>query len=253
MSGLAIASIMFGCVFGGALGGMFMRSVLPEHHLDDHSKNVVIPAMGLVATMAALVLGLLVASAKTSYDEQRSGLDQISSDLILVDATLALYGREAQEARDLLRRGVALGIQRIWPEDASQAPKAAPETIAEGKSLYAKIQELSPANDTQRELRSQALEIAAALGRARWLLGAQQQSSSIAALFLVILVFWLTAVFASFGLFAPRNATVVATLFVSALSVSGAVFLILELAEPFDGAIQIPSDALRAALAQIGR
>ncbi len=256
MSDLAIASIIFACVFSGALLGMLLRVALPEHHLDDRSKDVVRLGMGLVATMAALVLGLLVASAKSAYDSQKNELDQISASLVLLDSVLAQYGPEAQEARDGLRQAAAVGLERLWPQDATQtAASAAPGTFVRGAgiSLYGKIQEFSPQNDMQRRLQSAALQITEELGQARWLLAAQGESVSVPMPFLVILVFWLAVLFVSFGLFAPPNATVVATLFLCAQSVSAAIFLILELAQPFEGLIQISSAPLRNALALLGQ
>ena len=117
MSGLATAWIVFACVCCGALLGMLLRRVLPEDHLNNNSKDVVKLGMGLVATMAALVLGLLVAAAKDQYEAQRDGLDQISAKLILVDAGLAQYGPETAGARELLRRTVAAALDRIWPQE----------------------------------------------------------------------------------------------------------------------------------------
>jgi hypothetical protein len=90
------------------------------------------------------------------------------------------------------------------------------------------------------------------VGQARWLLF-EQQGSSLSMPFLVVVVFWLTIIFVSFGAFAPSNATVVATLFVCALSVSGSIFLVLEMDRPFTGLIQISDAPLRHALAQLGR
>ena len=256
MSALAVSSILFVCVFIGALLGMGLRSALPEHHLDDRSKDVVRVAMGLVATMAALVLSLLVASAKSAYDEQENGLEQMSASIVILDATLEQFGPEARNARDVLRNGVARAIARIWPEEASPVPTTAPITKAitknEGRGIFGAIQELSPQNDQQRDLKSRALQIAIDLGRTRWLLAAQEQSSPISTAVLVILAFWLIVLFTSFGLFAPLNPTVVAALLLCSLSVSGAIFLILELAQPFDGFIQVSSAPLRSALANLG-
>lgn len=255
MNDWAIASIMFVCVFGGALLGMFLRSILLEHHLSEESKDVVRLGMGLVATMAALVLGLLVASAKGSFDAQKSGADQISANLILLDSTLAQYGPEAQDSRDILRRVVSDGLKRIWPEEESEGHTFAPSatTMATERTLYETVQGLTPADDKQRRLQSVALQIAVDLTRARWLLVAQEESSPIPMLFLVILVLWLVVLFVSFGLFAPPNSVVIAALIVCALSVSGAIFLILELAGPFDGLIQISSAPLRNAFTLLGQ
>jgi hypothetical protein len=253
VSAFLVAAIVLACVFGGALLGMVLRGVLPAHHLSDESKDVVRLGTGLVATMAALVLGLLVASATGSYDTQRNGLDEIAANVTLLDTVLAQYGPQAGEARATLRRLVAGGITRLWPADASWEPTlAAAETTVGGKLLRAEVLALAPANDMQRALQAQALRIGGELARTRLLLVAQHESTDISGAFLVILTFWLVVLFASFGLFAPRNATVIATLLISALSVSGAIFLILELDQPFDGLIQISSAPLRDAFAHLG-
>jgi hypothetical protein len=250
MSSMAISLIVFACVFGGALLGMFLHHLLPQRHLSTDSKDVVKLGMGLIATMAALVLGLLIASAKSSFDAQRSALAQMSANVILIDRVMAHYGPETKQPRDLLRRFVASTLDRIWPEDSSQPAQVQPTGEYEG--LYDRIQELSPKSESQRSLQAQALKTSIDIGQTRWLLFAQR-GSSIPPPFLVVLVFWLTILFASFSLFAPPNATVFTTLLVCALSVSGAIFLILELDRPFEGLIQISSAPLRNALEQLGK
>jgi hypothetical protein len=254
MSALLVAVIVLACVFAGALVGMALRRVLPAPHLSEESKDVVRLATGLVATMAALVLGLLVASAKGSYDTQRDGLDTIAADVALLDTVLAQYGPQAADVRQDLRRVLAVAMARLWPKDHSQVPTlGGAETTAGGKALHSRILALVPANDAQRALQAQALQIGAELARVRLLLIAQHESTVISGVFLVILTFWLVVLFASFGLFAPRNATVLAALLISALSVAGAIFLILELDQPFEGLIQISDAPLRAAYDQLGQ
>ena len=253
MSALAAAAIVFACVFGGALFGMVLRGVLPAHHLSDETKDVVRLGTGLVATMAALVLGLLVASAKGSYDTQKNGLDELTANLTLLDTVLEQYGPPTHDVRQLLRRTVAGAMARLWPSDASQEPTlGAAETTVGGKSIHAQLLALAPADDKQRALQAQALQIGTELARTRLLLVAQHESSDISGVFLVILTFWLVVLFASFGLFAPRNVTAIAALLISALSVSGAIFLILELDQPFEGMIQISSTPLRSAFVHLG-
>ncbi len=250
MSSITISLIVFACVFGGALLGILLHAVLPQHHLSNESKDIVKLGMGLVGTMAALVLGLLVASAKGSYDAQSAELTQMSANIALLDRGLALYGPETKETRALLRGAVVRILDQTWSKDgASSSPMAAPSG---GEILYEKIQGLSPKNDTQRSIQGQALSIVVDIGKTRWLMYAQQ-ATSVSMPLLVVLVLWLTVIFISFGLFAPFNATVVSSLLVSALSVSGAILLILEMYTPYDGLIQISSAPLRAALAHLGQ
>jgi hypothetical protein len=247
-----IALIAFVCIFGGVLLGSFFRTLLPEHHLRDASKDAVKLGTGLIATLVALVLGLLVGSAKNSFDAVNSGLTASSAKIILLDHILAQYGPETMEARNLLRRSVASAVQLIWPEDETgKAELKAFETMTGSESVQDKLRELAPGNDSQRLLLSQALQISGELAQAHWLL-IEEMQSSLPTPFLVVLVFWLVILFISFGLFAPRNATVIAVLLVCALSVSTAIFLILEMNHPLEGMIKVPSAPLRKALEHLG-
>ena len=250
MSASVIGLIVFMCVFGGALLGVYLRSVLPEHHRSAESRDLVRVAIGLLATMTALVLGLLIGSAKASYDVQGNELKQVSVNVIMLDRGLAHYGPEAREARALLRRAVANAIERLWPRAGSQPPQFDPSAGPE--ALYDKLQALSPRDEVQRAIQAQALRLATDLAGTRWLLAAQR-SGSIPMPFLVMLVCWIAILFVSIGLYAPPNATVIATLFICALSVSGAIFMILELDQPFEGLVQVSSEPLRNALAQLGQ
>src|ERR1700693_336635 len=251
MNFIAIRLIVFACVFGGALFGMFLRGVLPEQHLSADSKDTVRLGMGLIGTLAALVLGLPIASAKNFYDTQSSELTEMSAKIVLLDRVLAHYGPETKELCDLLQSAVVRMLDGLWPKGTGQHPQVEP-TAAGGEILYDKIQELSPKNDTQRSLQAQALNMAIDIGKLRWMMF-EQAGGFVSIPLLAVLVFWLATIFASFGLFAPRNATALATLFVCALSVSGAIFLILEMYSPFQGLMQISSAPLRNALVHLGQ
>jgi hypothetical protein len=166
---------------------------------------------------------------------------------------LASYGPETKEVRELLRRTVASRLKAIWPEDRSQHARFDPnEAAPAAQTIEAQILQLSPKNDTQRWLQSEALRVGREIMETRWLvLGGLGRS--IPVLFLVVVVFWLTIIFGSFGLFAPRNATVIAVLFLCALSVAGSTFLILEMDQPFEGLLKVSSAPIRYALSQLGR
>lgn len=238
-------------VFGGALLGIYLRVTLPRDHLGGDSRDVVKLGMGLVGTMAALVLGLLIASAKSSYDTQGAELTDMSSKIVLLDRVLAHYGPESKEARDLLHAAVVRTLDRMESKEQSGSSQSDSSSSA-SEVLYDKIQGLSAQNDAQRSIQAQALSIAISLGQTRWLMY-EQRATSISIPLLVVLIFWLTIIFISFGLFAPPNATVIASLFVTALSVSGAIFLILEMYTPYAGLIQISGAPLRTALAHLGQ
>ncbi len=253
MNSIWVATAVFLCTFGGALVGILLQRVLPQSHLGAESKDVVKLGTGLVATMAALVLGLLVSAAKTSFNSQVDGFHQLSTNAILLDRVLRHFGPDADEARQHLRDVVATMIESLWPSHASQsADMNDPEITKAAGSLYRSIHALSPSDETQRSLQSQALQVSAELGRTRSQLG-QTNESSLPMPFLVVLAFWLFVLFASFGLFAPMNGTVMTILLVCALSVAGAVFLIVDLDQPFEGLLHVSSDSLRNALAQMER
>ena len=235
MSSIASSSIVFAIVFGGALLGMFLRKILPQNHLSDDSKGIVMIAMGLVATMTALVLGLLISSAKSSFDALSHDITGTSSDVILLDRTLGLYGTETKEARDLLRSAVANALGSMELKQ-NVAPAHLAVSTRDTDSIFEKIQGLLPKDDRQRSLRADALSTLREIRRTRWLIY-EQRVTSISIPMLIILVLWLTLLFISFGLYAPANGTVVTSLVVAALSVSCAIFLILELYTPYHGLI----------------
>jgi hypothetical protein len=251
VSAVAISWTVFAGVFAGAVFGMLLRKVLPDHHLGTESKDIVRLGMGLIATMSALVLGLLIASAQSSYGTQRSEFTQMSSNIILLDRVLAHYGPETSEIRDLLRGAVVRMLNQVSPVDGARPGKVDP-TAAKGEVLYDKLQALRPQSDGQRSLQAQALSLMLAIGQTRWLMF-EQAGRSIPMPFLVVLVSWLAFIFLTFGLYAPPNATVVTILLVCALSIAGAIFLILELDEPFGGWMQISTAPLRNALSQLGQ
>ncbi|MBS0189884.1 MAG: DUF4239 domain-containing protein [Phycisphaerales bacterium] len=246
MSSLSLSLIVFACIFGGALFGLTLRKLLPGHHLSNESKDTVKLSAGLMGTMGALVLGLLVGSAKASYDVKRSEVMELAANAILLDRVLHHIGPSAQEARTTLKHAIGEAISQLWGGgQIFEGPRP-------GEQLYDQIHALSPASDGQKASIAEAQSALAALARTRLLLYSQG-ATSIATPLLIVMVFWLSAVFTSFGLFAPPNLTVVAALMASALSVSAAIFLVLEMDRPFAGIIQISSEPLRAAEMQMGK
>jgi hypothetical protein len=251
MSPIVIAGIVFGAISLGATIGVILRTRLPRHHIEEGSKDSVRLVMGLIATMAALVLGLLIASAKSSYDTQSGELIHLSADIIQLDRILSLYGPESLPARARFHDAVAHAIDHVWPDDGGRSVNLAlPGGKNESADFYTLISNLEPQTGAQRFAQARALEMGAGLSRTRVLMY-EQTGSSIAWPFLAVLVFWLVVLFMGFGLFAPANGTVLATLFVGALSVAGAIFLILELDQPYGGLMHLSSAPLRDALAQI--
>jgi len=251
INSLAISFVVFAVVFGGAMVGMALRAIVPKQQLSDESRAVIQLGIGLVGTMAALVLGLLVASAKSSYDAQSTELTQASANIILLDRLLAHYGPETKDVRENLRQIVARVIEQTW-SDSGANPSQFGQKFSSNEAVYEQIQALSPQSDFQRTLQTQAMNIAVNLGQTRWLLF-EQGATAVSKPMLIVMVFWLAIIFVSWGLFAPPNMTVVATLLVVAVSVSGSIFLIMEMYSPYHGLIQISSAPLKVALAHLGQ
>ena len=247
MNPTIVGTIVFACTLGGALGGLWLRTKLPEHHLNEESRDTVKLGIGLVATMTALVLGLVTASAKSAFDAVDTAVKHTAMDILILDRVLARYGPETGEIRGALQHAFAHRIDMIWPQSSSRPVHLDPLGAASAsgmEELTDGIRGLTPHDDSQRSLQSRALNLAEALLQARWLVFTGS-GTSIPLPFFLVLLFWLTITFASFGLFAPRNATVLVVLFVCAMSVGGAVFLILEMDGPFEGMVKVSADPLR--------
>ena len=251
MNSTVIALLAFAGILGAVFLGMRLRTALPDQHLSTETKETVRLGMGLIATMTALLLGLLIASAKGSYDTQRSEVIQMAAKVAFVDRVLAIYGPETAETRELLHLSTEGLIQRLWPDRRSQEAQEDP-ALSSAQAFYGSLEKLAPQNDVQRSAKAQALDAAIEIGKIRWLLFAQSDTS-IATPLLVMVIIWLAIIFLSFGLFAPSNKTVIITMIIVALSASSALFLILELDQPFNGVIQISSEPLRNALSHLGR
>lgn len=236
----------------GAAFGALMRRMLPDHHLSSDSRDVVKLGAGLIATQAALVVGLLVSSAKASLDSANNGLTQMGAKIILLDHVLSRFGPEASESRVRLRAVVAHGIERIWPSGESTGTGlSAAENSSDWGVVGDMVQQLAPANDVQTQLRGQALQLTNDIAQLRLVL-LEQTHSSLPPAFLIVLVFWFTVLFAVFALLTPANPTVAVVIFVCAASVSGAIFLIYEMNQPLRGMVKVSAAPMRAALDRIG-
>jgi len=247
MSSLASSFVIFLLVLGGIFFGTVFRRVLPGHHLSKDSQDVVRLGAGLVATIAALVLGLLIAGAKGSFDTRNNQVKQLTANVILLDNLLAQYGLEATPARKLLRGAINPIADRLWHEKVTTGPFT---TTSEGERLYLAVNALSPQNDVQRSIQSRAIHVNNELAQTRLLLFVESDNL-IPLPFLSILVFWLVIIFLSFSMFSNLNATALAFLCIFGLSAACAIYLILELNEPFKGLMMISDAPLRNALAPL--
>lgn len=250
MNIVAIGLIVFVVAMSGAFVGMYLQKVVPRHHRGPAAKEAIKVSTGLVATMAAVVLGFMVASAKDSFELKRRQLEQIGAIAMHLDAVLDLYGPEAQAARAALRNTLERATGLLAGSAISSLPVMQPKPFMH--EVDSAVAHLLPLDDTQRELKSAALQLCFELGMQRWVL-VEQRTGFIELTYVWILTFWLLFIFIGFGLFAPLNPTVMVAFFIAAFSVSCAIVLVIELDRPFSGFIRLSSDPLRFTLQNIGQ
>ena len=251
MSAVSISLMIAACVLAGGVVGMYLHKVLPQHHLTKETQEVVRLTTGMLSVLASLVLGLLIATAKTSYDTTDRAIRTYSAELALLNETLRDYGGEASVPRDLLRTYTEKMLQDGWPSTGGQSASFEDEG---SQKLLERVREtirgLKPVDEGQKSLQSAAIGINLNLLRQRWLL-IEQQGSNVQTVVLVVLVSWVTVIFGSFGMNAPRNGIVFAAFLIGALAIGGAVFLILEMDNPLNGIMRISSWPVRNVLAQM--
>ncbi len=246
-----IALILFISLVAVVLLGGRLRRRLPPEHLSAESKDAVKLALGLVATMTAILLGLLVSSAKGAFDTARTEVIQMAAKVALLDRVLKLYGPEAMDARLALRDAIADGVRRTWPAGRTRPIQLDPNQQI-GDAVYAAISRLAPHDEAQRALKTQAATLMVQLAEVRALIQAQAVSS-VSKPLLIALVIWLVVIFFGFSVLAPANATTTLALVAGAFSVACAVLIILELDYPFAGIIRIPSDPMIKTLAHLAK
>jgi hypothetical protein len=251
MNPIVVSSIIFASVFAATLVGMALQRVVPDDHVGSDAKEVIRLATGLIATMAALVLGMLISSAKSSYDARKNEVVEMSSEIVAIDRLLAKYGPETGQIRAEFRQTVEDGLERIWPSQASREFELRPGD--HGGILVGKLELLAPKDDRQVAAKAQIMTMILGLRQTQWLMFLRAEQNAVPPPLLLVLVSWLAAIFVSFGLFAPPNSTVVVILALGAMAVSSAIFLILEMYTPFRGVLKIMPTPILDALSQMGR
>jgi hypothetical protein len=242
-----IGFIVLVMVFGSAILGMLIRRKLPESHLGDETQSLVRLSMGVVGTLTALVLGLLVATASSTFNTRNQEITQLAAKTIQLSRLLQRYGPEADGERDLLRRYTAMKLQDLFPQGSAKPVLENPRTIILFEELQDRLAAMEGHGAQQRWMLSQAQALTSEMTDVRWLL-IEQDAIGIPVPLLLVVVFWLCLLFMSFGLFAPPNVTVRVVLLLCALAVAGAIQTILDLSRPFEGVIRIPDQPLRHAL-----
>ena len=224
---------------------------MPADLLEGGSKEAIRLGAGFLSTLAALVIGLMIASAKNTYDNQNSNIRQLGTNAVLVDQMLTKYGPEANAARTLLREIIPSAMARIWRENIQGKGGDSTFAVSEAaERFFGAVEGLQPANAEQTSLKSRIIQLTTEMGRTR-LLVFTQGDDAIPLPFFIVLVFWLMVIFGSFSLFAEPGPLVIASTLVFALSVSSALFLIVDLSHPFQGLMQISNQHLRMVLPKI--
>ena len=250
MTALTIAAITFVCAFGAAVIGAYLHDRLPAPHLSRESQDVVRLAMGLIATMTAILLGLVTTAARSTFDAHETAIRNSAVNILTLDRHLARYGSETKSTRALLRSVVVFQVETTLPAEGRSGDVVALPT-PKVEEIENQILHLSPATEAQRWFKDEALALSDEVLKIRWRVFAS--GDAIPPVFIGVVIFWLSVTFASFGLYAPRNATVVSVLFIAAVSVAAALFLIVELDGPFEGAIRASGGPFRFALDNLGR
>jgi hypothetical protein len=253
MSPTATGGIVFACTLAGMLIGMWLRNRLPPHHLDNDTRSSVKEVNGLIATMTALILGLVTASAQESFSKVAAAVEHTAADIVALDRLLDRFGPETGQMRGMLRRALDQRIEVIWPaEPGATVAQVGANPSQDLERIGTMIASLEAQTGNQQWLKSQALALTESLLEAPWSIFVGQ-GPAIPNAFLAIITFWLVVAFASYALFAPRNGTMTGILVVSAFSVACVIFLILELGDPFEGRIAVSGDSMRFALAHLGQ
>jgi hypothetical protein len=249
MSSTIIGLISFAAIFGGVIMGLFVRRRLPGQHLSTETQSAVTVSVAVIGTLSALVLGLMITAANHSFSARSDEVRELSLQLIRMERNLRRYGPEADDARAKLRTWAEAKTHELFPIEG-QARPSSETTIVMLESVQDAVLALTPGDEKQKYLRTLCVNLSSTLIQARWSLETREGHSTPVP-FLILLIFWLAIVFASFGLFAPANPTTIVVLFLCSLAVSGGIVLIEELDNPQSGLIQISSDSMRKALVEI--
>ena len=249
-----IASSAFGFIFGAAILGFIVQGLLPNHHFSSESKDAAKLGAGLVATLAALILGLLISSTKGTFDQISTLMNQVAANYVHLDRLLCDYGPETAPIRNELHTALETKIREIWPEESKGA--APVPHSRQTKSLFEQLavatSSLKPTTPLQTRLQGNALQLEDELLHERWMIEEVSQGG-VPPLLLLIPVIWISFLTFLYALFSPRNLTVITVLLCCSLSIGGAIFLIDEMATPLDGKIKVSSASLRLALDNLGR
>jgi hypothetical protein len=244
---LTIGLIVYAAILAGTLFGWKLRNFLPPDHLTEETKNLVSMSTAVVATVSALVLGLLISNANSTFTRLGGEVTTMSAQIIRLDQILSRYGAVTEPARETLRQYAEHKAADLFPDDPVDLRIGNRSTYLLLQKTEEMLLALKPENPRDQWWLGQAMTLAGKIGDGRWLI-AQQVGQGTPKAFVALLVFWLVLLFASFGLFAPHNLTAAIVLTLSALAVAGAVVMILELEQGFGRLVHVSPQPIRQAV-----
>jgi hypothetical protein len=234
--------------FCSGILGLKLHDWLPERHAPDQAREMIGAMTGLLGLLLALVLGTLVGSSYTLYATQKSELETLAARTLQLDAALEAFGPEAQAGRAGLRKAVEQTYAKIWGgETADLTEMNVKSVVAQSKVLDQYLLSLTPKTDAQKQVLATANIAAGQIAQTRILM-MLQLAGGISWPLLMVVVCWSLLLFCLYGLVSPVNATVLTTLALGAIAVASAIFLIIELSEPYAGALRIPPGAMLQAI-----
>lgn len=245
-----VALIVALLMMGGALGAAALRRRVASHHFDEETKDVVKLGLGFLATLSALVMGLIVSSSKDSYDTKTEMIHTAAALIIQLDTNLRLIGPEGEPVRHLLQQSVAASMQQLWGVRRSEVVMPADANRQQVRQLQKMLASLPVTSEAQREGQASALRVLGELARIN-AVAFTERGSNVMPVLLVMVTCWMTLTVMGWNLFAPRNYTVSAVNIVCSLSVASAIFLILEMDQPFGGIVEVSDKPMRAALLKL--
>jgi hypothetical protein len=242
-----VGLIVLTVILAGTFAGWKLRKLLPAEQLTEETRSLVSVSTAIVATVSALVLGLLISNANSTFIRLGGEVTALSAQILRLDKILFRYGSDAQPARETLREYAKQKTADMFPENPENVRLGNPSTYELLQRLEDRLLALKPQNPRDQWWMGQAMTLASKIGDTRWLI-AQQVGQGTPKAFVTLLVFWLALLFASFALFAPHNLTSAVILTLSALAVTGAVAMFLELEQGFGRIIHISPKPMRQAV-----
>ena len=252
MNALIFAAVVAVLAFGAGVLGLKLRVWLPEKHAPDRSREMIGSITGLVGLLLALVLGTLVGSAYTLYATQKAEIETLEARALQLDLALEAYGPETKPGRDGLRKAIAQSYDKIWGNPTGDLSDLGVKSAVTGaKTLEQFLMSLTPKTDAQKQMLATASAAAGQMEQTRVLM-MLQLAGGVNWAMLAIVMCWSLLLFCGYGLVSPINATVIGSLALGAIAVASAIFLIIELSQPYTGLIKLPPGAIEQTIDALG-